>query len=125
MNGQITSKRYLDDNGEWEERKSFFLDGKEVTEAEFLDAFPDKSLAGGGPSTPYPGNWPMKGVLNLAVHEKQVEQARARVKRHGISVEYNADGSLTIPDTGNYRKLCKLEGKVLGLPGLRNTKDYN
>jgi hypothetical protein len=62
--------------------------------------------------------WPMKNTLALSVHPKQVEAAQERARRHGICVEYNPNGTVNIPDVGNYRKLCRLEG-------VRNKCDYN
>lgn len=48
--------------------------------------------------------------MALRVHPKQVKQANARNKRHGISVQYKADGTAVIPDRGEYKRLMKLEG---------------
>jgi hypothetical protein len=112
MNGKIISKKHLAENGEWEERKQFFLDGEEVTEAEFLDAFPDKEIAGGVALGAGLGSgWPMVGEA-LAVHPKQVQEANERNKRHGVNVSYCPQtGRALIPDEGAYRKLRRLEGK--------------
>jgi hypothetical protein len=53
--------------------------------------------------------WPMVSDA-LAVHPKQVEQARERAKRHGISVEYRDNGQCVIPDRAERRRLLRLEG---------------
>lgn len=113
MNGRIENKRRLnEETGEWEDNKRYFIDGEEVTEPEFLEAFPDKSLEGGVALGAGTGSgWPMLGEA-LAVHPKQVEQANERAKRHGINVTYcPKTGRVHIPDNGAYRKLLKLEGK--------------
>lgn len=53
--------------------------------------------------------WPLVSEA-LAVHPKQVAEANARAKRHGISVTYQKDGRCIIPDRGNRKKLLRLEG---------------
>lgn len=53
--------------------------------------------------------WPMTS-LALSVHRKQVGEARARAKRHGINVEYNERGHCIIPDRQERSKLLRLEG---------------
>ena len=115
MNGRIVNRRRLNsETGEWEDSSLYFIDCVQVTVEEFAVAFPDKAGVPGGQCTT---GWPMNGVA-LAVHEKQVGEARARAKRHGISVDYKPDGTVVIPDQANYRKLCRLEG-------VRNKADYN
>ncbi len=56
-----------------------------------------------------PSCWPMVSEA-LAVHPDQVEAARARAKRHGVSVEYMADGRAVLPDRNERRRLLRLEG---------------
>jgi hypothetical protein len=46
----------------------------------------------------------------LAVHPKQIKQAAARNKRHGINVEYDRHGRPVFTDANQRRKLMKLEG---------------
>lgn len=47
----------------------------------------------------------------LAVHPKQVEQARARAKRHGIvGVDYDKKGRCLISSPAARKALLKLEG---------------
>jgi hypothetical protein len=53
--------------------------------------------------------WPMVSDA-LAVHPKQVQQARERAKRHGINVEYKSNGQVVIPDRAERRRLLRLEG---------------
>ncbi len=48
----------------------------------------------------------------LAVHPDQIEQARARNRRHGINVDYTADGRAILMDRGQRRDMLKLEGFV-------------
>ena len=110
MTGKIVNKRLLDKNGQWVDDHHFFVDGKEVTEAEFLDAFPDQEINSDGIMFGHrPGCWPMIGDAT-AVHPKQVEEARARNKRHGVNVDYLPNGRAVIPDAEAYKKLRRLEG---------------
>ena len=53
--------------------------------------------------------WPMESWA-LAVHPKQVGEANARAKRHGINVVYKKNGSVHIPDRAERKKLLRLEG---------------
>lgn len=55
--------------------------------------------------------WPLISDA-MGVHPKQVEQANARNKRHGVNVTYKKNGQAVIPDRGERRKLLKLEGFV-------------
>ena len=87
----------------------YLIDGKEVTKAEFDLAFPDKPI--GIPGGHHTTCWPQISEDAFAVHPKQVEQANARNRRHGINVEYDkATGAAIIPDRDQRRKLLKLEG---------------
>lgn len=89
-----------------EENAHYFLDGKEVTEKEFRQGFPDKQgVPGGHP----PSCWPMTSEA-LACHESQVAEMNARNEAAGVSTRYKADGTAVIPDRSDRRKLLKLEG---------------
>lgn len=46
----------------------------------------------------------------LAVHPKQVEQANARNRRHGVNVVYDQKGMAHIPDRTERKRLLRLEG---------------
>lgn len=46
----------------------------------------------------------------MAVHPKQVKQARDRAKRHGIAVEYKDDGTAILQSPGARKALMNLEG---------------
>ncbi len=53
--------------------------------------------------------WPMTSEA-LAVHPKQVEQANARNKRHGVNVVYHPKtGCAIIPDRAERKRLLRLE----------------
>lgn len=46
----------------------------------------------------------------LSVHPKQVEEANARAKRHGLGIEYRPDGKPILTSRENRKKLLRLEG---------------
>ena len=94
-------------------KNRYFLEGVEVTQAEWDKAFPSKLDDLLEDRTILPANtktcWPMRNKA-LAVHRRQVAEANARNKRHGVKVQYDADGTAIVPGRGEYRDLCKLEG---------------
>lgn len=115
MTGTIKTKRKLTEAGEWEDSPVYFVDGKEVTEAAFLAAFPDKPLfedgrVGNCIGGQHAAGWPMKSDA-LAVHPSQVAAANARNARHGVNVRYEPHAGLAIiPSEREKKKLMKLEG---------------
>jgi hypothetical protein len=57
------------------------------------------------------GLWESWGQLGaLAVSPKQVAEANARLKRHGIVGAYDPTGNIHVPDRANRKKLLRLEG---------------
>ena len=99
MRGRITYSRVG--------QRRFFIDAREVTEAEFTGAFPPKPL--GVPFAVSPTCWPMVSDA-LAVHPKQIAAAEARNKRHGVNVVYEPkSGRAILPDRNERRKLLRLE----------------
>ncbi len=97
-------------------KRTFYLDDREVTEAEYNAATPQKldevlrdtSAVRNLPAGHQPSCWPM--VSNaLSVHPKQVDEANNRAKRHGINVLYKRNGQVVIPDRNERRKLLSLE----------------
>lgn len=62
------------------------------------------------PGGTQPAGWPKESVA-LSVHENQAQAANDRAKRHGLTgVQYKPDGTCVIADSGQRRKLMKLEG---------------
>lgn len=49
-------------------------------------------------------------MKSLAVHPKQVKQARDRAKRHGLAVEYKDDGTVVVQSPAARKRLMKMEG---------------
>jgi hypothetical protein len=107
-------KRLNPETGDFDFDWLYFLDGKEVTEAEYRARYPmPESRAGdivGG--TPLRG-WPMRDKLGFAVHPDQVDEANDRNREHGVNVVSDrATGDAIIPDRAERRRLLKLEGKI-------------
>lgn len=89
----------------------YFIDGVEVTQAEYDARFPSKlKFDGKAPmvATPYSAGLASKA---LAVHKSQVEEANARNKLHGIATRYGPDGTAYIPNRSDRNKLLALEGR--------------
>lgn len=109
MNGEIRTRRTVGDDGEWVVEPLYFVNGVQVTEKEFRKFFPDREGTPGMTMAIRDAK-PCKSNA-LAVHPTQIEQARARNKRHGINVDYEAhSGRPIFTDSGQRRKLMKLEG---------------
>lgn len=91
----------------------FYAGGKEVTAAEFRKCCKPKGgrrvKAGDRLLVSNLSGWPMRSEA-LAVHPKQVAEANARNRRHGVNVTYDAEGFAIIPDRNERRKLLRLEG---------------
>lgn len=113
MTGEIRDVRRVGDDGEWEVRKVYLLDGKEVPEGEFLAAFPDRQMVekGKGPHFALAINdaHPLRSEA-LACHPKQIAAVRARNAKHGLNIPYDRHGRPVFTDAGQRRKLMKIEG---------------
>lgn len=108
MNGRITRTRRLGEDGEWVVTLHYFLNGEEVTEAEYRKAIPEQE---GVPLFATAVNDAKPWMSDsMAIHPSQIEQAKARNKRHGLNIEYAKDGRPICTDSGQRRKLMKIEG---------------
>jgi hypothetical protein len=83
----------------------YLIDNKEVTEAEFDLAFPPKPIHSGDDLAI---GW-HKPVLSdaLAVHPKQIPEAMARDKKHGLNIEYTPDGRPILTSQAQKRKMIR------------------
>jgi hypothetical protein len=96
-------------------KETWWIDGQQVTKAEYDDAMAE--VKAGLPKVPEgdPGDCglvqfrPLQSMA-LSVHPKQVEQANARNKRHGVGVEYRPDGMAIITSRNERKRLLKVEG---------------
>jgi hypothetical protein len=70
------------------DKRTFFLDGKQVTREEFDSAFPDTPIGDGS------GLIGWKPLISdaLAVHPRQIKEAREDAIKKGVPVDFTADG---------------------------------
>lgn len=107
MTGKITYHKQLNDSGDWVEVAEYYVNGAEVSKAEFDRLLPDGECGTG--AAHQPACWPMESQA-LAVHPKQVEAANERAKRHGIDVRYEKNGTAVIGSRHARKRLLRLEG---------------
>lgn len=83
----------------------YFIDGKEVTKAEFDAAFPD--LGAGQSAICH-----FKPILSdaLAVHPKQVQEAMEDAKRKGVPTEFLPDGRPVLRTRQHRKEYLKAYG---------------
>jgi hypothetical protein len=85
----------------------YFIDGKEVTHAEFKKAFPDKPIGTGEGITAW--KRPIESDA-LAVHPEQIPEVLERNRRHGVHIDYNREtGAPILRQRGDRTALIKLE----------------
>lgn len=88
---------------------TYLLEGRGVTQAEFEAAFPPKAdFLSESAMTQSASAWPMLSEA-MAVHPRQVEEATARNRKHGVAVDYTSDGRAILADRGQRRDLMRLE----------------
>jgi hypothetical protein len=68
--------------------KRFYVENKEVTEAEFWEAFPPQPLGSGAALF----GWKPLVSDALAVHPRQVQEAIADAAKKGVPTEFQKDG---------------------------------
>lgn len=106
-NGIVLTDR-RDENYDLVSVATFYLEGKEVTEAEYRRVFPEPTP--GLPMSSMAWSRPQESDA-LAVHPSQVDEANERNRRRGCSVTYRRDdGRAIVPDRGERKKLLKIEG---------------
>lgn len=77
------------------EKETYWIDGREVSKAEFDEAFPPKSLTGGTfGGTPLSG-WPIYSDA-LAVHPVDVKEHERIAKEKGVPTECLPDGRVVL-----------------------------
>lgn len=89
-------------------KQTWWIDGRQVSKEEYDAALPnvEEPIGDGSGLVQFK---PMESMA-LAVHPKQVEEANARNKRHGVGVEYRPDGMAMLTSREGRRKLNRLEG---------------
>lgn len=108
MKGEIRTKRTLGDDGEWVLTPAYVLEGKEVTEGEYLAALPEGTGAGVVFADAITNAKPLKSDA-LACHSSQREAIMARNAKHGIHVNYDGLGRPVFTDKGQRKALMRLE----------------
>lgn len=108
MTGTIRDKKRVGDDGEWVVEKEYLIDGKVVSEDDFRAAFPEREDHRAVMfATAYSLTRPLASDA-LAVHPKQIEEARARDKRHGVSVDYDRHGRPLFTCAAQRRKYMQM-----------------
>ena len=87
----------------------YFLDGREVTKAEFDRAFPDQSLAGdfGGLSG---ASTRPKESISLGVHPTQVAEATESARAKGVPTEFKPNGRPVFTSRAHQKAYCRAYG---------------
>lgn len=87
----------------------YFLSNKPVTQEEYEAVYPPPKR---GSYTGMPGQWNRPTLSDsMGVSVRQIEEAEARNKRHGINVTYDREtGQAIIPSRAEQRKLMKVMG---------------
>jgi hypothetical protein len=89
--------------------ETYFIDGIEVTKAEFDTTFPKKPL-GVPMQAQNPACWPMKSDA-LACHPEQIPEMMERDRKRGIASEYDPkDGRMILKDRGQRRDIMRSLG---------------
>jgi hypothetical protein len=70
-------------------KQTYWLDNREVTQAEFEEAFPPRELAGGESLH----GWKPIASVALAVHPRQIPAAREDALKKGVPTDFTPDGS--------------------------------
>lgn len=88
--------------------ESFFIDGAKVSKRRYNRALPDKPIRAGAD---LPVGWHTPVLSDaLAVHPRQIPEAMARDKLHGLNIEYLPDGRPKITSQAQKRALIKSLG---------------
>ncbi len=106
LNGEITRK----------DGTHYYLGGQEVAEAEYRAEYPE--MSGEQKNSPAFGEqgssligWSRPVISNgLAVHPKQVEEARALAKHKGVPVEFQPNGQPIFTSSRQFRDYAKAHG---------------
>ena len=112
MRGQTIFKRKLNlQTAEFETVATYFIDGTEVSKAEFEVEFPPQPIIVGEPYRPC-HFVPIKSEA-LAYHPKQIPEAREHFKKLGIGdIHIDSMGRPELPTRQARRRVLKALGRV-------------
>ena len=106
MTGRIVTTRRLDKNAEWEYATEYLIDGQAVTREAFKKAFPDRE---GVPGGMLPSCWPLVSEA-MAVHPRQVKQAREKAERLGVPTHFKETGEPVFRSPEHRAMFCEAHG---------------
>lgn len=92
--------------------KTYFVDGKMVTEEVFRKAFPPQPMAANGRCSLVGWSKPLVNDA-LAVHPTQIAEAMERNAKRGLHVQYNADGCPILTSQEERRQLIEIENTCI------------
>lgn len=84
----------------------YFLDGREVSEEEFREEFPDQPIGTGQSLTSFR---PLHSEA-LAVHPSQIQEAAGDAMRKGVPTEFDRIGRPIFTSSRHFRQYAKAYG---------------
>jgi hypothetical protein len=107
MTGKITTRKRLNAKCEFVYENVYFIDGKEVGEKTYRQAFPKKPFAACG----YQADWKKPMLCDaLAVHPRQVKEAIADAAKKGVPTNFLPDGRAEFESRQQYNAYMKAYG---------------
>ncbi len=88
------------------DKTTYWLDGQQVSKAEFDAVFPDQPM---GDGTGLIGFKPMESDA-LGVHPRQIPQAMADARKKGHAIDFAANGNPIITSSKQFREYAKKSG---------------
>lgn len=109
MKGRVTIRKAVGDDGEYVETPVFYIDNREVTEAEFRAAFPDAPVVEVKGPLRTGKSWPLISDA-LGVHPKQVAEAIESARAKGVPTEFTAKGQPIFTSRAHRTAYCRVYG---------------
>lgn len=109
MKGRITIRKTIGDDGEYVETQVFYLDNKEVTEAEFRAEFPDAPLTEVKAPLRKGRGWPLVSDA-LGVDPTQTQEAIESARAKGVPTEFTPRGQPVFTSRAHRNAYCRAYG---------------